>query len=168
MIIIVPLTLFSFKFGLSASAVAYSGKGANSKTTDKPTELGIPWKKLEKNTDIFSLLQWRARITEHKGRDIELKELNEWVNNNSEISIKFITGDGGVGKTRLAAEFADSLQVENWAAGIVDLSQKKSFILNKKGSLLIIDYPEINKESVKALFDDLSKLSEHPKLRILF
>lgn len=84
--------------------------------------------------------------------------LEAWALSEPEISIKFITGEGGAGKSRLVAEFADSLSRRKWAAGFVDLRKPKAYPLGKKGTLFVIDYPEENRDGVAELLRDLAAL----------
>ena len=72
----------------------------------------------------------------------ELKELHDFLNSDKEI--KLITGDGGVGKTRLAIEFANKTEEEkndNW--NVYFIHPYKDFnsglIPDEKNTLLILD-----------------------------
>ena len=47
-----------------------------------------------------------------------------------------ISGDGGVGKTRLAAEFAESLREKGWGAGFQQMNVKKDLIQKTNATLL--------------------------------
>jgi len=109
-------------------------------------------------------------MSDFAGRDEEISELYRWATSNHPVSIKFLTGDGGVGKSRLAAHFANELRKKDWAAGFVNLRKAVKFPLNKDGSLLIVDYPEQNPSGVQELLCDLATLeqSEKIKLRVLF
>jgi len=97
-----------------------------------------------------------------------MSHLHRWADSSQPVSVKFITGNGGVGKSRLAGEFASALQAKGWAAGFVDLRKSQSFFLNEQGTLLVIDYPEENREGVSELFRDLATIGEDGRLRILF
>jgi len=82
--------------------------------------------------------------------------------------VKFITGEGGVGKSRLAAEFATSLKKKKWQAGFVDLRKSQQFPLKKEGTLLVIDYPEENRDGVEELLRDLTGSGKNGRLRVMF
>jgi len=131
-------------------------------------DLVVPWHDLPENPSIFSLLSWHTRTSKFKGRDDELAKLLLWAKDGQKISIKFVTGPGGVGKSRLAAEFATILQRENWAAGFVDLRKPQTFRGHPEGTLLIVDYPEEYRSAVKELFQDLAGLHSVERLRVLF
>ena len=41
-------------------------------------DLPVPWRELQANPDVFSLLQWRTAISEFAGRDAEMEALKAW------------------------------------------------------------------------------------------
>ena len=131
-------------------------------------DLVVPWHDLQEDPSIFALLSWHTRTSEFKGRDEELAELLSWAKDSRRISVKFITGPGGAGKSRLAAEFATMLQSESWAAGFVDLRKPQTVRGHPEGMLLIVDYPEEHRSAVKELFQALAKLQNVKRLRVLF
>ena len=133
-------------------------------------DLPVPWRKLQANPDVFSLLQWRTAISEFAGREAEMGALKVWANSGLPISAKFVTGEGGVGKTRLAAELAMELRQDDWAAGFPDLRHDSAYFAAKSGTLLIVDYPEELPGGLEALFTGLARVeeSEATKLRVLF
>ena len=103
-----------------------------------------------------SLLSWRTYLSDFVGFDHQMDELSEWAMSPPQVSLKFMIGEGGTGKTRTAAEFARSLRAEDkWAAGFVDLRKPQSYELSKKGNLLIVDYPEEQQSAVAELLKDL-------------
>jgi len=117
---------------------------------------------------LFSLLSWHTRISEFAGRDDEMDKLKEWATSDYPVWVKFVVGDGGVGKSRLGAEFAKTMQKENWAAGFVDLRNAQAFPMKKAGTLLVIDYPEEHVSRVKELLKDLTHIGLDGRLRVLF
>ncbi|MCH8036634.1 MAG: hypothetical protein IIC53_05850, partial [Proteobacteria bacterium] len=135
-----------------------------------PTDLPVPWRELQANPDVFSLLQWRTAISEFAGRDAEMAALKEWAYSDLPISAKFVTGEGGVGKTRLAAELAMELRKDDWAAGFPDLRHDSAYFAAKSGTLLIVDYPEELPGGLDALFTGLARLEQSgaSRLRVLF
>ncbi len=151
------------------AGVAYLGPGSEKLYGTHPQELVIPWQtEINPNADIFTLLHWRSCLSGFYGRDEEESELMGWANSDSDVSLKFICADGGVGKTRLAAELATKLRDQhNWGAGFVDLRKAQSFALRKKGTLLVIDYPEENRAGVEDFLKDLAGIGDVGRLRIL-
>ncbi|MCZ6683362.1 MAG: hypothetical protein O7B26_09260, partial [Planctomycetota bacterium] len=130
----------------------------------------MPWRELQTNSDVFSLLQWRTAISEFAGREAEMTALKVWANSDLPISAKFVTGEGGVGKTRLAAELAMELREDDWAAGFPDLRHDNAYLAAKAGTLLIVDYPEELPGGLEALFTGLARVEESDAtwLRVLF
>lgn len=117
-------------------------------------------------------LEWRTRLAAFTGRDAELKALQDWLAEPHSLSFKIIHAEAGVGKTRLAAEFAELPKVApNWVAGWVDLQHLEASdrLQWDEQCLLLVDYPEHNPQRIGALaraalagMDDNS-----PKLRVL-
>jgi hypothetical protein len=118
-------------------------------------------------------LEWRTRLTPIIGRDAEQKALLAWANDAPQLSFKIIEAPGGTGKTRLAAEVAQTLsETKDWSAGFVQLLDfEKAQRLQWQGNwLIVIDYPEHAPDRLEALFRiakaGLSQTSTH-KLRVL-
>lgn len=118
-------------------------------------------------------LEWRTRLTPIIGRDAEQKALLDWANDAPQLSFKIIEAPGGTGKTRLAAEVAQTLsETKDWSAGFVQLLDfEKAQRLQWQGNwLIVIDYPEHAPDRLEALFRiakaGLAQTSAH-KLRVL-
>lgn len=118
-------------------------------------------------------LEWRTRLTPIIGRDAEQRALLDWANDAPQLSFKIIEAPGGTGKTRLAAEVAQTLsETKDWSAGFVQLLDfEKAQRLQWQGNwLIVIDYPEHAPDRLEALFRiakaGLSQTSAH-KLRVL-
>jgi hypothetical protein len=158
----------ALKLGPSVTAVGFTGSGHSDKASFSPGELSIPWQDVQKDPDVFSLLSWHTKLSDFAGRDVEMAELQQWAKSEQAISIKFVTAEGGVGKSRLAAEFARDLRQQDWAAGFVNLRKPKCFTMNKEGTLLVIDYPEEHRDGIAELLQDLAHLEPKLRLRILF
>ncbi|GAB3170139.1 hypothetical protein GCM10027059_36180 [Myceligenerans halotolerans] len=60
------------------------------------------------------LLDPALRIVPFAGRDAELDELHSWCRERSRVQVRFVTGTGGVGKSRLALELAARLRRRGW------------------------------------------------------
>jgi tetratricopeptide (TPR) repeat protein len=167
------ITLFKYEkttlsTGPSVTAFAYVGS-PDQAASATPTKLVVPWHDLPpKDPNVFQLLSWHTAVSRFAGRDVQMAQLDEWADAQQAVSVKFITSDGGMGKSRLAAEFATGLQSKDWAAGFVNLRKPAAFALNKQGSLLIIDYPEENRKAVAELIADLATFGTEVRLRVLF
>ena len=117
---------------------------------------------------VISSLCWDCKITKMVGRDRELELLDDWLNSKPKASIKIIEGGAGVGKTRLAFEFASTAENNGWAAGCVDLNSSHSWRVGTKGVLIIIDYPEESPEVVRSFVSSIKIMQEHKKkIRII-
>ena len=163
-----PISLFSFNLGPSVTGIGQIGKTTGPITKRRVTPLQIPWHDPVEHPSDLSLLSWHTRMSEFHGFEKEIDQLENWANSKPTVSIKFITGTGGVGKSRLSAEFADSLKKRKWSAGFANLSKSHLFPMVKAGTLLIIDYPEENKASVVELLNDIASQGDMSKTRVLF
>lgn len=103
------------------------------------------------------------------GREAELAQLNAWADAAPKCSCIIVAGEGGSGKTRLAAEFADARAKAGWRAGLVDLRRvgNASSLAVSGDTALLVDYPEERPDAVKRLLDlaDRSVTGAH-RLRI--
>ena len=80
----------------------------------------LPWRELPDDPEaVFALLSWRARLAPLAGRDKDKDTLLQWARQGRNARIRLLSGPGGVGKSRLAAEVAEALRAEGWTAGFV-------------------------------------------------
>ena len=170
----IKIDVLSSSYGPSFSGIVLTGAEASAEPYRQgqavPLDLPVPWRELQANPDVFSLLQWRTAISEFAGRDAEMEALKAWAYSDLPISAKFMTGEGGVGKTRLAAELAMELREDGWAAGFPDLRHDSAYFAAKSGTLLIVDYPEELPGGLESLFTGLARVEESgaSRLRVLF
>lgn len=162
---LVSVTLFEQSFGPNVVGIGHLGRGEASRT---PEELSIPWHDLLPDSGVFPLLSWHTETSRFVGRESEIGTLDEWAESSHTIRVKFLVGEGGVGKSRLGAEFAKHLQNKGWAAGFVNLRKPQTFRMNKLGTLLIVDYPEEHTKNVTELLKDLTDSGQKNKIRVLF
>ena len=94
--------------------------------------------------DLFRALRWDHGLVETLyGRKDDLAAIKAWANSGGNTaSVRLVTGEGGIGKTRLAAAAARELKEEGWTAGFLPHSDTAQFEAGKKKLFLILDYPE--------------------------
>jgi hypothetical protein len=142
-----------------------SGRGQPS---GKRENLTVPWQDLQPKAPVFALMSWHGRLSDFGGRNSEIKELKKWAASEPAVSVKFVTGCGGSGKSRFAAEFANLLQTQGWAAGFVDLRKPVTLVLKEAGTLLVVDYPEESPHETGEFLRDLAELGQDARFRVLF
>jgi hypothetical protein len=145
--------------------------------TGPPPELpSLPWRDIaidsapQGELAIFNLLTWRSRLAERLvGRDRDRDNLVAWARDDPRpIAIRLLTGPGGAGKSRLAAEVATSLRQEKWSSGLVLLQAASRLPISNQGLFVVIDYPEAHREGVRALLRAAAMLERPPaKIRLL-
>ncbi len=63
----IKIELFPVSVGPAVSGVVLTGEGASGEPDRKgqaaPMDLPVPWRELQANPDVFSLLQWRTAIS---------------------------------------------------------------------------------------------------------
>jgi tetratricopeptide (TPR) repeat protein len=132
--------------------------------------LNISWSNTQVLDNVDALLNWRSALTDLVGQETELKKLHAWATSTHPRRVLTITGEGGVGKTRLAFHFAEQLREQGWEAGeLSDPDKPAAFHSGERGTLLVMDYPEGKGEVIDSLLKALKRMEE-PKspLRILF
>ena len=144
--------------------------------TARPPELSLQWTPLQKNisgldsSNIFDLLSWRSRLIERMiGRDLDYAQLIAWAcEAPNQIAIRFLTGPGGAGKSRLAAEVATELRKKKWSTGFINLNKRVEIPVTQMGTLLVIDYPEERREDLRGLLREIRGMDNPPgKIRVL-
>jgi hypothetical protein len=126
----------------------------------------------EHGVDLFRALRWDYGLVETLyGRNRELQNVVGWAEGgNLAAEARLLSGKGGTGKTRLAAEAAKLLKARGWTAGFVpaDFRNRPFRITADKGLFLILDYPEERPDDTRWLFQLLADLVEAPcRIRIL-
>jgi hypothetical protein len=119
-----------------------------------------------------ALLRAERQIVSFVGRAAELRELSLWSEASAASAVRLITGPGGVGKTRLAVEFAVRLEAAGWRCGLLEAGyggrviQAIAAVTEPQPTLLVVDYAESRLD----LVDLLSELAAHqgePVIRVL-
>ena len=116
--------------------------------------------------NLFAALRWDRGLTPTlRGRDRALQAILDWADDGRKtVSARLISGPGGAGKTRLAAEAAHGLRARRWSAGFLPRGAKSGQIIQAEGTglLLIIDYPEERMEVIDDLFRHVMEIDEAP------
>jgi hypothetical protein len=139
--------------------------------------LTVPWLPLEEAFEgetphFFKLLRWNYRLVENLvGREDDLDAILKWAEANLKTpSARLVTGEGGAGKTRLAATAAQILRDKGWTAGFLDAQGDPFSVKHLRiGVFVIIDYPEGKPEQTRKVLQGLAERKTTPfPLRILF
>ncbi|MBD3232244.1 MAG: hypothetical protein GF315_00815, partial [candidate division Zixibacteria bacterium] len=166
---ITPLSLISFEINVGFAVTGIGNlAGGRCHSAEDVKPLRIHWHDLTDDPSPFALMSWKTKLSTFSGRQEELENLKKWISSESAISVKFLTGEGGAGKSRLGAYFAEMLNEQKWTAGFINLRNPLSFPLAQNGTLLLVDYPEENHQPVNELLNDLAKLPPDHKIRVLF
>ena len=118
--------------------------------------------------NLLSALRWEYRLTSTlRGRDADLAAILGWAEGGDTVSARLVTGPGGAGKTRLAAEAARTLRERGWSAGFLPRDAKHGQIIDVSdrsggGLLLVIDYPEERPAVVEGLIEHLADIANPP------
>lgn len=129
----------------------------------------LPWRGLPDDADVFRLLSWRTRLTPLVGRDGELGALLDWARSGSGVKVRFLTGAGGAGKSRLAAEAAQRLKDDGWSAGFAAFDQPRIIPVTAAGLMLVLDYVEEKRPQAVDLLAHLARQEQAPsRVRIVF
>ena len=119
----------------------------------------------------FEALKWNNRLSRLAGRDAEMAALVEWANDDDpRVKVHLLNGPGGVGKTRLAADFAEDRFSKKWSAGFLPWDINAATVLDGTGAgvLLIVDNPEERTELVKGIIKSVSNDEQYDRpIRIL-
>ncbi|MEV6499060.1 tetratricopeptide repeat protein [Streptomyces prunicolor] len=116
------------------------------------------------------LLQAKYGIVPFLGREAEQQELHDWCVGGNRFSVAVVTGDGGAGKTRLAAELCQTMGEEGWQAGFADedtFEEAGGQVELTWPTVLVVDYPDRMTETVVRVIGRLGRARRGPKLRLL-
>src|SRR5271163_2602647 len=137
----------------------------------QPSEPVLNWLGLQSpagEPNVSRLLSWRTRLVKLLGREEPRLSLLEWAHRGDPVRVRLLSGPGGAGKSRLAAEVADHLRKEGWTAGFSPPGTSAILPLRDKGLFLIIDYPEERRHQIRMFLQDAAVLEAPPaSIRIL-
>jgi tetratricopeptide (TPR) repeat protein len=117
-----------------------------------------------------ALLRADHEVVQFTGRHDELRDLRSWARGSAPGIVRLVTGPAGMGKTRLAVEFAARLAADGWRCGLLNVGQGGQAIaaITAAGvpTLLVVDYAEASVDLVPLL----TALADHegePVIRVL-
>ncbi|GAA1818242.1 hypothetical protein GCM10009835_42930 [Planosporangium flavigriseum] len=98
-----------------------------------------------------------------------LDDLTKWATSSERFSIGAISGSGGMGKSRLAAELADRMRQVGWDAGYLNIDNVQSWheVSSEHPLLIIIDYASRFGERLAGLIERLAANSSGKPVRLL-
>jgi tetratricopeptide (TPR) repeat protein len=123
---------------------------------------------------LFDALQFKYRVVPYLGAGPYSKYVENtlaWVRSEEAepgLAVGVVTGAGGTGKSRLAAEVCDRLAVAapHWQAGFVDYAQMPTASMPQQPLLLVCDYPERHPDRVGAYLARLWQYQREERLQV--
>jgi hypothetical protein len=129
------------------------------------------------NHDAALLSAYRDDVVPLIGREAELADLQQWLDDEKRVSLRVMIGAGGRGKTRLALELARRAMAAGWLAGFVTQDELDRFRRDQNVSqwgwdsptLIIVDYAAGRAEQLRDWMRELVDGShgKRPPLRML-
>ncbi len=115
----------------------------------------------------IDILRPFARAIPMVGRARETQALGDWLRLDRPVSVRVLTGDAGIGKTRLALELVEEAAAEGWRAGFLTRAElgrfRRQHSVAEWGwnapTLAVVDYAAA---SAKELAGWLRELAENP------
>jgi tetratricopeptide (TPR) repeat protein len=104
------------------------------------------------------------------GREQQLRELEQWCEAGGPLALRQLTGQGGTGKSRLAAELCVRLRGRGWETGFADIvsSGGDTRLELERPTLIVIDDAEVNVRLVDQVVGHLAHRPPGvPKVRVL-
>jgi tetratricopeptide (TPR) repeat protein len=139
--------------------------------------LQIDEPELDANTPINRLLKPYNGFIPLIGREEDSQRLELFCNDKSPFRWTVLTGDGGVGKTRLALETAKRRREEGWDAGFLSAGSLEHLVHHDDfsqwnpivNSLIVVDYASSKSEDLKKLlerFGEWERENPHAEERV--
>lgn len=95
-----------------------------------------------------ALLRAEFRQVPFHGREELLTDYQAWLTSPDQVSVRLLTGAGGMGKTRFALELAIAARDNRWVAGFAS-EDTINALSQKEPGLVIIDYAETRRRLVE-------------------
>jgi len=148
---------------------ALIGDPAPHSVTTSGSVLRPPYATLPDSHPESWLLEPRYAVVEFVDDGEQLDKLMEWATSVERFSIGAVSGHGGMGKSRLAAELAARLRQSGWDAGFLNTENGQSWreISSEYPLLIIIDYASRFVELLAGLVDRLATDPSSKPIRLL-
>jgi len=113
------------------------------------------------------LLQPRFGVVPYLAREGLIEELEAWCAEDRMFSIGVVSGEGGSGKSRLAAELDTRMRKRGWDCGQVPNTEALSEFTPQSATLLVVDYPEQWLAVLGRVLEQLAGRLAGPRVRVL-
>ncbi len=116
------------------------------------------------------LLDWRSAVVPFRGREAELAQLRDWCASGTGLALGLITGIGGTGKTRLAAELCSRQQHAGAVAGFFAATvapERVEALIGRAPVLIVLDEANIRIEQLRTITQLLSARYARVPVRLL-
>jgi hypothetical protein len=119
--------------------------------------------------DVLALLRADLSPMPFRGRRRELSRLEEWRADDAAVPVLILTGATGVGKSRLALEFASRLPpgwVAGWLAAGTGADALKTLRACGDPAMILVDDAD-GRDDLVALLSELAEQPNKPKIRVI-
>lgn len=147
---------------------ADGGRTAESKTARTASSLLDPlYQPLPLGAPEAWLLQPRFGVVPYLAREGLLEDLETWCAEDRMFSIGVVSGEGGSGKSRLAAELGTRMRKRGWDCGQVPNTEALTEFTPRSATLLVVDYPEQWLAVLGRVLEQLASRVARPHVRVL-
>ncbi|MEV0644837.1 hypothetical protein AB0I28_06200 [Phytomonospora sp. NPDC050363] len=115
----------------------------------------------------WQLLLPKYAVVPFQGREEARAGLLDWCRGSRPFDLAVITGEGGAGKTRLAAQLCAEIAVEGWDAGLIAETALKPAPEVLRPTLAVVDYAEPHAEPVGSFISAMNGRGHGPPVRLL-
>lgn len=142
-------------------------RAARTDVTTVDTVLQQPSVPLPAEHSDWQLLLPRYAVVPFQGREESRAALLDWCRGPRAFDLAVITGEGGAGKTRLAAQVCAEIAAEGWDTGLIAESALRPEPEVLRPTLAVVDYAEPHAEAVGAFVRAMNGRGHGPPVRLL-